>query len=78
MAENFQNLSTNTNLYIQEAHLILNGINLDLQTCNLVGGKKGWKSKARRFSKQQEEKQLFFLRNPGKINSWFLSKINGN
>ena len=41
MAENFQNLSTNTNLYIQEAHLILNGINLDLQTCNLVGGKKG-------------------------------------
>ena len=59
MAEIFQNLLTNTNVYIQEAHLIPNGINLDPQTCNLVGEKKGWKSKARRrFSKQQEEKQL--------------------
>lgn len=75
MAEKFQNLLTNTNLYIQEAHLIPNGINLDTQTCNLVGEKKvGSQRQGEDFQSSKRRNNSTFKGTLGRLTADFSAK----
>ena len=81
MVENFPNLLTNTNLYIQEAHLIPNGINLKRSTdrCNLVGaGGRGGEFESQRqgenFQSSKGKNQSTFKGTLGRLTADFSAK----